>query len=104
MILGDAEVALNFLNLKENKFLFSFWIKTLSLKYNNDRFLLFISNLEIILIDNLIDLKWNLKKKIADTKHFLYIINCECVLHWIKKFEWILKIAKKKCKKKIEAF
>lgn len=57
MILGDAEVALNFLNLKENKFLFSFWIKTLSLKYNNDRFLLFISNLEIILIDNLIDLK-----------------------------------------------
>lgn len=24
MILGDAEVALNFLNLKENKFLFSF--------------------------------------------------------------------------------
>lgn len=62
MILGDAEVALNFLNLKENKFLFSFWIKTLSLKYNNDRFLLFISNLEIILIDNLIDLKWNLKK------------------------------------------
>lgn len=57
MILGDAEVALNFLNLKENKFLFFFWIKTLSLKYNNDRFLLFISNLEIILIDNLIDLK-----------------------------------------------
>lgn len=48
---------LNFLNLKENKFLFFFWIKTLSLKYNNDRFLLFISNLEIILIDNLIDLK-----------------------------------------------
>lgn len=27
MILGDAEVALNFLNLKENKFLFFFGLK-----------------------------------------------------------------------------
>lgn len=61
MILGDAEV--KFFEFERKQISFFFWIKTLSLKYNNDRFLLFISNLEIILIDNLIDLKWNLKKK-----------------------------------------
>lgn len=56
MILGDAEVKFFEFERKQISFFF-FWIKTLSLKYNNDRFLLFISNLEIILIDNLIDLK-----------------------------------------------
>lgn len=55
MILGDAEV--KFFEFERKQISFFFWIKTLSLKYNNDRFLLFISNLEIILIDNLIDLK-----------------------------------------------
>lgn len=63
MILGDAEVKFFEFERKQISFFFFFWIKTLSLKYDNDRFLLFISNLEIILIDNLIDLKWNLKKK-----------------------------------------